>query len=818
MLLPFILSSCVYHCASDIQLHFIYSGGARDFIQFLLRKSAAVRRQDGTADASMSADEPGHAEVDRLEREEGQESRAGQPTARTSNEQDRETPAKLHTWESRALRQHADGRRPGPAPRGGTWDGLGWVPGVRGCTAERGWGPGVPADVHPVPGGAGSQSHRARARHVCLCAALDRSRKSSGSQTRWRSSSKAVKSWGCCEHAAEWCGVSSGGWRGGCGGAALFVGRGWEVGTYTSVCGHVMHSDCWQRFYDALLAKETHRGLRFRRPQTSYDETRGECHCPLCETISNTVLPLLPPLSRLVADPPNDTTAHLSLCDWLEGIESTVTQSHAAARGGRVGRWVWLVSVRAMSPVRGDTYDDGQRGAKLPGAVRLCVWLGRPGAFLRCSRRHVAEVRDRRLRHEPRGPAWRERSKGSSCCLDHVRLHGRVGGKLPAGRGGAGPRERGWGFVRSIAVASSGVHRGAGQASGCRGNDRHDDGCAAALCGVAVVVCVRGRPGGGGGGGWQETWQSACAVAWHVPCPCVSLPVPADAVRGGRGRVRGRWAGLPRGDRSAERRPRLAPGVLGAPGAVHRGCRPFGISRSHGRWRSRTRPYDGRWSLGEVRWGRRQDESGSHRVSPDLHRDSAQGRGSHRDRLAPRRSPATHLWGMSPFSPLRCTLLPLPDLGPSTPRALRGLRRRVPDPLPVPRSPGRSVRGSDRLGQTGASHRRLVRWCTNAGFPRWCERDDIGSSGEAAGGLQRADQRDVCFHVPPVSRGGWFQVPRPVPALRGDRLLPKLLLPDSAGRRRDGRRRDGTHQGVRRWHRDFPAGEGLPGIAAERGN
>jgi len=56
------------------------------------------------------------------------------------------------------------------------------------------------------------------------------------------------------------------------------------------------------RFFDALLAKETRRNQRFRVTMSSFDISKNEFLCPLCETVSNTVLPLLPALQSLNKD------------------------------------------------------------------------------------------------------------------------------------------------------------------------------------------------------------------------------------------------------------------------------------------------------------------------------------------------------------------------------------------------------------------------------------------------------------------------------------------------------------------------------------
>uniref|UniRef100_A0A8C2EZT0 E3 ubiquitin-protein ligase n=1 Tax=Cyprinus carpio TaxID=7962 RepID=A0A8C2EZT0_CYPCA len=73
----------------------------------------------------------------------------------------------------------------------------------------------------------------------------------------------------------------------------LFMHPDLSFGTHTGSCGHIMHSHCWQRYFEAVQAKEQRRQQRLR-VHTSYDVENGEFLCPLCECLSNTVIPLLP--------------------------------------------------------------------------------------------------------------------------------------------------------------------------------------------------------------------------------------------------------------------------------------------------------------------------------------------------------------------------------------------------------------------------------------------------------------------------------------------------------------------------------------------
>ncbi|XP_065769332.1 E3 ubiquitin-protein ligase UBR2 isoform X4 [Muntiacus reevesi] len=102
----------------------------------------------------------------------------------------------------------------------------------------------------------------------------------------------------------------------------LFMHPDLSCGIHTGSCGHIMHAHCWQRYFDSVQAKEQRRQQRLRL-HTSYDVENGEFLCPLCECLSNTVIPLLlPPRnvfhSRLnFSDQPN-------LTQWIRTISQQI--------------------------------------------------------------------------------------------------------------------------------------------------------------------------------------------------------------------------------------------------------------------------------------------------------------------------------------------------------------------------------------------------------------------------------------------------------------------------------------------------------------
>ncbi|XP_005107156.1 E3 ubiquitin-protein ligase UBR2 isoform X1 [Aplysia californica] len=105
----------------------------------------------------------------------------------------------------------------------------------------------------------------------------------------------------------------------------LFMPSDLSNGTHTSSCGHVMHHECWQGFFTNIVNRERRRPMRFRH-SFSYDIDRMEYLCPLCEGLSNTVIPLVPALHTLVSDR-DKKTVELKFDDWLDGIQKTVVNS-----------------------------------------------------------------------------------------------------------------------------------------------------------------------------------------------------------------------------------------------------------------------------------------------------------------------------------------------------------------------------------------------------------------------------------------------------------------------------------------------------------
>lgn len=100
---------------------------------------------------------------------------------------------------------------------------------------------------------------------------------------------------------------------------AIFMPADLYFGPHVSTCGHVMHSDCWQKYFEAVLAKERRRPVRYGR-HVSFDVDKSEFLCPLCECLSNTVIPVVPTLTPN----PGSLLHDIAMSDWLKGLHAGV--------------------------------------------------------------------------------------------------------------------------------------------------------------------------------------------------------------------------------------------------------------------------------------------------------------------------------------------------------------------------------------------------------------------------------------------------------------------------------------------------------------
>ncbi|XP_013779486.1 E3 ubiquitin-protein ligase UBR2-like [Limulus polyphemus] len=102
----------------------------------------------------------------------------------------------------------------------------------------------------------------------------------------------------------------------------LLISADLSCGPHTSTCGHVMHSVCWKKFFEAVVAKERRRPVRYGR-HVSYNVDKQEFLCPLCGCLSNTVIPLMPPNTTFLTNTVTETKS-IKMDNWLFGLQKAV--------------------------------------------------------------------------------------------------------------------------------------------------------------------------------------------------------------------------------------------------------------------------------------------------------------------------------------------------------------------------------------------------------------------------------------------------------------------------------------------------------------
>lgn len=77
------------------------------------------------------------------------------------------------------------------------------------------------------------------------------------------------------------------------------------------------------RYHSSITSQDYRRTLRMRG-SSNYDVDRNEFLCPLCQTLSNTVIPVLPSLRTFTRE---RKFAQMSFSEWLDGLEKALNGS-----------------------------------------------------------------------------------------------------------------------------------------------------------------------------------------------------------------------------------------------------------------------------------------------------------------------------------------------------------------------------------------------------------------------------------------------------------------------------------------------------------
>lgn len=98
-------------------------------------------------------------------------------------------------------------------------------------------------------------------------------------------------------------------------------------GTHVSTCGHVMHLECWEQYIQNIQTRERRRPLRYGR-HGSFNVEINEYLCPLCECLSNTIIPVIPnSFYRETLRNSRSNKIKISMTDWLSVMFSLISNS-----------------------------------------------------------------------------------------------------------------------------------------------------------------------------------------------------------------------------------------------------------------------------------------------------------------------------------------------------------------------------------------------------------------------------------------------------------------------------------------------------------
>lgn len=101
----------------------------------------------------------------------------------------------------------------------------------------------------------------------------------------------------------------------------LFMDPDLAYGTYTGSCGHVMHAVCWQKYFEAVQLSSQQ-----RIHVDLFDLESGEYLCPLCKSLCNTVIPIIPLQPQRINSENAEALAQLlTLAQWIQTVLARIS-------------------------------------------------------------------------------------------------------------------------------------------------------------------------------------------------------------------------------------------------------------------------------------------------------------------------------------------------------------------------------------------------------------------------------------------------------------------------------------------------------------
>nr|XP_042132993.1 E3 ubiquitin-protein ligase UBR1 [Peromyscus maniculatus bairdii] len=101
----------------------------------------------------------------------------------------------------------------------------------------------------------------------------------------------------------------------------LFMDPDLAHGTYTGSCGHVMHAVCWQKYFEAVQLSSQQ-----RIHVDLFDLESGEYLCPLCKSLCNTVIPIIPVQPQKINSENAEALSQLlTLARWIQTVLARIS-------------------------------------------------------------------------------------------------------------------------------------------------------------------------------------------------------------------------------------------------------------------------------------------------------------------------------------------------------------------------------------------------------------------------------------------------------------------------------------------------------------
>ncbi|KAH9420663.1 E3 ubiquitin-protein ligase ubr1 [Dermatophagoides pteronyssinus] len=90
-----------------------------------------------------------------------------------------------------------------------------------------------------------------------------------------------------------------------------------NFGPFINTCTHYMHNDCFDKYFETTMMNERRRNPH-RYPRVTYDLEKREFLCPLCGTLSNLTIPIMPSLNQSIQ--PATLTTDMTMDQWLNAM------------------------------------------------------------------------------------------------------------------------------------------------------------------------------------------------------------------------------------------------------------------------------------------------------------------------------------------------------------------------------------------------------------------------------------------------------------------------------------------------------------------